>query len=467
MKRSLTALCLLLCLAPTAAAQDRKANATGTPDANVRNTNADVGNNANINADVGTNANANVGANANNTSPVTLEVQPGQTAKIVVGTRDEAGGFIPRWLSDAVDLLVKVLGLASIIFAGLTFHRESVKNRLERKKERLEQEQQRRQREEELRWKKAQLAKEVLDKLNADPYATDAMLMLDWSGREFCVEANRNRQGGEMLPISWPEMWAALRVTELHFNDKEKYVRDCFDEFFGYMQRLAHYISIKLIDPVDVRHPFDYYIVALDRNEFMFGNFIETYHPRVPDFIRLVKSMREADPVMSPDITSPPEVAASPAVKYFMFDCPPGEERFILALEDPAKIEVARAILRGDDAGLVDDVERHVTGTIVNGPAFYNAPWLFHVDPDTVEFPPADQLFADEMCQRVEWQKGKKKSSFEPDDVWHTGGARLLAELPASRFNRRKGERRDGEEEELQDLGRVARGVVTSPPGVG
>jgi len=488
MKRALAAVCFALCLAPVAAAQGAGASPnpnavpTVTPNTNARNVNV-----ANTNANVNTNVNADA-ANVNSAGPLTLEVKPGQAARIVVGPQDGEGGGLPRWLSELIDILIKALGLGSILFAALTYRRESRKNREDRQKaeeervERLRKERaenvknreqselNRVQREEELRWRKAQLAKELLDKFLADPYASDAMLMLDWSGRKFCVKANRNQTDGVMMSVSWEEMWAALRITELNFNDKEKYIRDCFDDFFGYMQIIEHYLSIDLTDPAHVRYPFNYYIEELDRNRFMFGNFIRRYHPRAADFIERIRAMEAAaakteqaaaKDASPPAITSPPGVISPPVIAYFLFDCPPGEERFILKLEDEGKIEEARAILSSKG-------ERHVLGEIIDQPEFYNAPWHFHVKPESVEFSESALDFAEEVNARVEAQTGKERARFRADNIWHTGGARLLAELPASRFSSERAGRRDEEEEYLRGRNRVAQpgaaGAVSSPP---
>ncbi|MDT5296038.1 MAG: hypothetical protein QOJ76_2918, partial [Acidobacteriota bacterium] len=429
MKRALTGLCLILCLAPAVAAQDGRAganaNAAGAQTANSQNksganadinasANADSSANVNANSNAGTGSNAGVGGNAN---IVTLEVHPGQTARIVVGRQDEQGGGIDPWWKDFIDIMSKALTIVSIgvaVFLAVQQvsknREERAKNELERKerhdkesaenkKDREQSERNREQRAEdleqrkiELRWKKAGLARVMLDELHGDPYATDAMLMLDWSRREFCVKVNKNQPRGKMMEISWDEMWAGLRITERHFNEKEKFIRDCFDIFFGYMQTIEHYLSIDLIELTDVLYPFDYYISLLDKNAIMPDIFVGAYHPRAADFIKRVKDFQSKKDVTSPpyqdvifppyrEVVSPPhrEVVSPPQARaaYFLFDCPPGEERFVFRLEDSQKIEEARSILSGG-------VEKHVKGDIVEGAVYYNEPWQFHIEPESV-----------------------------------------------------------------------------------
>jgi hypothetical protein len=489
MKRSLTTLCLLLCLTTVAAAQQGpNANATGTPNVNAPSTGV-VNSNLNPNVNASPNANINGAANGNNngnTNPLTIEVRPGQTAKITVGKKDEDEGGLSPLVKDLIDVLTKILGLAAIVFTALQYLRESRKNRRERLNERRERAERRRkeraenekdrgqselnrqqreqdveQRKTELRWKKAELAKEVLKELHTDPYAVDAMLMLDWNGRVFHVKASRNHPDGLMEKISSDEMWAALRVVELHFNDKERFIRDCFDAFFGQMQIIEHYISIDLIELADVAYPFDYYLDALGKNEFMFDNFVAAYHPRAASFIRRLKeftSQKEATSPPGPEYLSPPDEVVSPPDDaegeqgaFFLFDCPPRSERFVLFLDDPSKIAEARAILS-------DEYEAHIDGDIVDSHIYYNEPWNFYVDPASVNFLDDALAFAEQINQRVEARLGvgeiriigtQKRAVFSPNNIWHMGGARLLAQLPPFWFDR---EREGGQGEQVAAL---------------
>lgn len=461
MKGSLAALCLLLCLAAHAPAQGVRANANANTGANVNtgvNTNVGAGANTNAGAGVNTNAGANVGANAGaagagNASPVTLEVHPGQTAKIVVGAQgEEAKGIDPFW-KDLADIFSKLLTFVSIGVAVFLAWQQFNKNRDDRTKDRDQSERNRVQREEdvaqrrvELRWRKAELSRDILKGLHEDPYATDMMTMLDWDDREFAVKNSRG-QPGKVEKISWEELWAALRIVERRFNDKEKFIRDCLDAFFGRMQTIEHYLSIDLIELEDVAYPFDYYVHTLDKNPIMFGHFVDTYHPRAASFVRRLKDFELRKGGAPPAEAAPPP-GPEPAA-YFMFDCPPGDERFYVRLEDGPVIAEARAILGGE-------YEWHLTGDIVGGEVYYNAPWEFHVEPSSVRFVEADAGFAHRMNEAVEGQLKKARAVFPSNNVWHTGGARLLAELPAWWFARERDGRQHEEQNALWMQGRVA-----------
>ena len=60
--------------------------------------------------------------------------------------------------------------------------------------------------------------------------------------------------------------------------------------------------------------------------------------------------------------TSPP-----PARARFVFDYPPAPDEFVFELSDPARIEHARKILRGEGKRRI-----HVSGLIIKKPVAYN-----------------------------------------------------------------------------------------------
>ncbi|MDT5295781.1 MAG: hypothetical protein QOJ76_2661, partial [Acidobacteriota bacterium] len=92
-------------------------------------------------------------------------------------------------------------------------------------------------------------------------------------------------------------------------------------------------------------------------------------------------------------------------------------------------------------------------------------PWRFHIEPESVGFPESDPGFADDMNLRVELQLKKEKAVFPANDIWHSGGARLLAELPASRFGSKHDRRQDKDKAELQGRGRVAKATGVDDAG--
>ncbi|MGE0129542.1 MAG: hypothetical protein AB7U82_15805 [Blastocatellales bacterium] len=116
-------------------------------------------------------------------------------------------------------------------------------------------------------------------------------------------------------------------------------------------------------------------------------------------------------------------VAAEEA--YFVFDSPPRKDLFVIKLTDPAKIQKARDILSGKEKEA-----RRVGGVIVKEPACYNAPWSFHLDPQSIEF----FSFAIEVCDGamgyIESHLDEVGGALLPGNRWCSWGSRLVREIP-------------------------------------
>ncbi len=134
----------------------------------------------------------------------------------------------------------------------------------------------RRQRLRELRWKKAELAREIIDKLHSNKRLRDALVMVDWTGREFEISP------GERKEISWDDLPGALRPWEepISFDEKEVYIRDCFDELFDGLNLLEHYLRTDLLDFEDVKFPMAYYIGKLKERGDAVRTFMNHYGNR-------------------------------------------------------------------------------------------------------------------------------------------------------------------------------------------
>lgn len=121
-------------------------------------------------------------------------------------------------------------------------------------------------------------------------------------------------------------------------------------------------------------------------------------------------------------------VAAEEA--YFVFDSPPRRDLFIIKLTDPAKIQKARDIISGKETQA-----RHVSGVIVKQPACYNAPWSFHLDPQSIEF----FSFAIEVCDGamgyIEGHLDEVGGALLPGNRWCPWGSRLVREIPPPTCN--------------------------------
>lgn len=140
----------------------------------------------------------------------------------------------------------------------------------------------RRQRAEEMRWRKAELAKSILDKFESDNHIRDAMTMLDWSGREYETAKDIRKT------IMWEDLAPALRIhdAQTRFTDKEVYIRDCFDGLFGAMELMEHYLRTKLLDFADVRFPMKYTVDKIRGYHDVVSKFLKEYgYELAPEFL--------------------------------------------------------------------------------------------------------------------------------------------------------------------------------------
>jgi hypothetical protein len=122
----------------------------------------------------------------------------------------------------------------------------------------------------ELEWRRGVAAQSLLEKMEEDELAADAMLMLDWDGREFS-------DGEKTWPLDKAQTIEALRVRGRPFTDAEVYVRDAFDHLFWYFERIQHQIEIDLISVEHVRFPIAYLIAVMNEDRTAFRDFLEAY----------------------------------------------------------------------------------------------------------------------------------------------------------------------------------------------
>jgi hypothetical protein len=156
-------------------------------------------------------------------------------------------GQLLVWIGGLIGGLIAAIG--AVIAAFQAIH-EMRNNRSQR----ISEEEQRKS---EHRWRQAELSKEILDEIWSSELGSAAMKMLDWSNREFAI------QEGQHERITREDVKAALRVTDVEFNAKEVFIRDCFDDLLDSITLLEHFITIQLIHFGDVKHPIKYYVEEL------------------------------------------------------------------------------------------------------------------------------------------------------------------------------------------------------------
>lgn len=128
-----------------------------------------------------------------------------------------------------------------------------------------------RQREEELRWKQANSAKELIADIHHHPLASSAVRMLDWS------EGTTDYQLSPATAprkIGYTEVLSALRKPQVDSDEVEKYVQECFDWFFYYIDRIQHYIDRGLVTFADVQSVFKAYAIKIFCHEDIYEKFM-------------------------------------------------------------------------------------------------------------------------------------------------------------------------------------------------
>ena len=133
------------------------------------------------------------------------------------------------------------------------------------------------------KWKRAEFAGKLLDKLSDDPILARCCIFLDYSERRMAVPCEYGIFTEEKY---FDHNWQVLEQGLLHedkkkrFKWKEVMYRDSFDYFFTYLERINHFISIKLIDIAHVSN-LKYWLEQIAQPRFtespVFMEFIEGY----------------------------------------------------------------------------------------------------------------------------------------------------------------------------------------------
>ena len=128
-----------------------------------------------------------------------------------------------------------------------------------------------RQRYADLRWKRANAAKELVYDIHRDKRSAAAVLMMDWHDGVHEHEVG----AGQRKVVGYSDVLAALAKPVSQCDEAaERYIRDCFDWFFFYVDRLEHYIESEFIDFVDVASIFKPYVRLFRKNQEIYDRFV-------------------------------------------------------------------------------------------------------------------------------------------------------------------------------------------------
>ena len=175
-------------------------------------------------------------------------------------------GPSPNW-SAFIQALSWAGAVLTALLGAVGFFISQGKARIQRREELA-------QRERELRWRQASAAWTSIEKLEADPKAAEAMLMLDWDGRSYPTGAPPEQQWS----LTQSQMLKALRTDDISFSAHEAYVRDVFDRLFWHFEWFQSQINAGLITLSHIHFPISYYVSLMNKNWDIFENYLLSYN---------------------------------------------------------------------------------------------------------------------------------------------------------------------------------------------
>jgi hypothetical protein len=133
------------------------------------------------------------------------------------------------------------------------------------------------------KWKKSEFAAKLLEELANDERLTTCCKLLDYSTRKLVVPSPYRPLTAESIFLHDWEALAAAMSPEAEvgsFEWQAVLYRDLFDYFFGYLERINHYIDIGLITAGDVSS-LRYWLRQIASPRFaknpIFHSFIQAY----------------------------------------------------------------------------------------------------------------------------------------------------------------------------------------------
>jgi hypothetical protein len=164
-------------------------------------------------------------------------------------------------------------GICAGVWAVVVWRREATWRREDREAEL-------KQRKEELRWKQAELARQLLDDIFDFAPSRNAWDMVDGI-TEFKNDADQEIEVNEgdikrALELTMVEGQLALRNShDEKARREEKFIRDCFDALFYYIERLERSLRIKVVHFDDLSAPSGYYINLMAARKMLFKRYAE------------------------------------------------------------------------------------------------------------------------------------------------------------------------------------------------
>lgn len=118
------------------------------------------------------------------------------------------------------------------------------------------------------RWKRNEFVASEVTHFTSDPLCRNAMLMLDWGSRPIDLFPHEPDLQRRFVRIDRPLLQTALLTHDQigrRYTDAEAAIRDCFDGYFGYLDRFHQFVEAGLISVGDVRPYLEYWMITIDR----------------------------------------------------------------------------------------------------------------------------------------------------------------------------------------------------------
>jgi hypothetical protein len=139
-----------------------------------------------------------------------------------------------------------------------------------------------------LEWRRAESGQKLMEAMVSDPLAWNALVMLDWTWRDYPVENPK-------WTITRDEVLRALRTDSADFTDKEVFIRDAFDTVYYHFERIQHLIGIALVSHDHARFPIAYYTARIREDWAVHENYLRSYEFR--GALELIETMATNSPL--------------------------------------------------------------------------------------------------------------------------------------------------------------------------
>lgn len=122
-----------------------------------------------------------------------------------------------------------------------------------------------------LRWRRVSGARDILGEIHHHELGSKAVMMLDWYNGEHKYEVAEGRK----TEISYRDVLEVLNKDQSAcVDEKSTYIRDCFDWFFYYIDRIEFYLQTELILFADVASVFKPYAEIIQKDWSVYERFM-------------------------------------------------------------------------------------------------------------------------------------------------------------------------------------------------